>query len=55
MAKLLQKQLPVLKKRFSLGKLLAIIQLALYRGNLSYTEGEILWEKKDIENIPFSK
>ncbi|MHA2364342.1 MAG: NYN domain-containing protein [Candidatus Hodarchaeales archaeon] len=47
MATLLQKQLPALRDHFSLGKLLIIIQMALARGSLTYSNGEILWEKKE--------
>ena len=49
MAKLLLKQLPSLHERFSLGKILVIIQMALIRGDLSYSDGEILWNKPEDE------
>lgn len=46
MARILQQRLPRFNK-YSLGKLLVLIQVALNRSHLIYVEGNILWEKKD--------
>lgn len=50
MAKMLRQHLPVLRE-FSLGKLLVLIQVALNRGDMVYSRGEILWEKKEGSRI----
>jgi hypothetical protein len=46
MARILQQRLPSFKK-YTLGKLLVLIQVALNRNHLIYLDGEILWEKKE--------
>jgi hypothetical protein len=46
MASILRQRLPTFRK-FTLGKLLVLIQVAINRNHLIYLDGQILWERKD--------